>query len=368
MIPAKHAHLRVSARTDQGKKGKNNEDLFSVTAYRVSALNPTPVTFAIVADGIGGHMAGEVAAEIAVEMVTEAVAQSDASQPTAIMQAAIMQASDVIQARAVAAEQAKKMGTTVVCAWIIGKNLYLASVGNSRIYLLRNRKMIQVNKDHTWVQEAVDAGALTPEQARKHPHANVIRRYLGSRERVDVDLRLRIHPNDSDVTAVKNQGTQLRPGDRLLLCSDGLNDMVEDAEIRKVALGKDLNKAVKRLVRRANEMGGKDNITVVLLEMPETIGVYIPRFDINNPRHRLTAILGGSVAGTILLIALGWFGWQAYFGAGPAPIQTAIPPTVTQTSTPTITPTLASTPSNTAVPNVSPDDHMPTDTLSSLSP
>jgi protein phosphatase len=317
-------------------------------------------------------------------MITEAVAQSDASQPTAIMQAAIMQASDVIRARAVAAEQAKGMGTTAICAWIIGKSLYVASVGNSRIYLLRNRKMIQVNKDHTWVQEAVDAGALTPEQARKHPHANVIRRYLGSRDRVEVDLRLRVHANDSDVIAVKNQGTQLRPGDRLLLCSDGLNDMVEDAEIRKIALGRDMNKAVKKLVQRANEEGGKDNITVVLLEMPEKIGVYIPRFDINNPKHRLAAILGGSLVGTILLIALGWFGWQAYFGAGPSPTQTAIPPTVTLTSTPTATHTQAFTPedtveptnfqmdifaaTNTPDPNVTPDAAAPTETSPSRNP
>lgn len=266
MIPVKQAHLAVAAASHAGMRGKNNEDLFSVTAYQLSPDDPTRSVFAIVADGIGGHRAGEVAASIAVEMISQAVAHSDASQPTAIMQAAILQASQAILAQSESDEDKEGMGTTVACVWVIANRLYVASVGNSRIYLLRDRQLIQVNKDHTWVQEAVDAGALTPLQAREHPHANVIRRYLGSKQPVEVDLRLRLSAHDNDRQALANQGTQLHKGDRLLICSDGLNDMIEDPDIRHILQTYEIKPAVYHLIELANQKGGKDNITAVVLD------------------------------------------------------------------------------------------------------
>ncbi len=327
MIPIKNAHLKVAAGTHEGMRGKNNEDLFGVSAYQLSITNPTPALFAIVADGIGGHSAGEVASEIAVEMISQAVAESDSSHPTTIMQAAIIQTSQAIATQAQANNQEKGMGTTCVCAWIVANQLYIAAVGNSRIYLLRNGKLSQINIDHTWVQEAVDAGALTPAQARRHPHANVIRRYLGSRQQVEVDLRLILHANDSDAQALKNQGATLYPGDRLLLCSDGLNDMIEDKLIHEHLAGDDLNQAVINLINSANEAGGKDNTTVVILEMPGGAKKKFSLSQLFENKIKSGAVLlgiGGILLGMTIIAALSYLGWNAFFNK----------PTVTPTSTP----------------------------------
>jgi len=271
MIPIEQAHLEIGADTHTGMKGKNNEDQFSVSAFHLSVLDNTPAVFAVIADGIGGHRAGEVASAIAVEMISQSVAESDASQPVAIMQAGMIQASQTIHAQASSDGKKEGMGPTCVTAWVIGNKLYSASVGNSRLYLLRNGKLIHLNIDHTWVQEAVDAGALTVEQARIHPHANVIRRYLGSQQEVEVDTRLRTER--SGRFTGDHQGQELRPGDRLLLCSDGLNDMIEDDKILELAREADLERAVEGLISAANEAGGKDNITVVLLEYVKKKGL-----------------------------------------------------------------------------------------------
>ncbi len=349
MIPEKRAHLRVAAGSDAGRRGKNNEDQFTVLAFRLAPNSPTSALFALVADGIGGHQAGEVAAKIAVEMLSEAVARSDASQPGPIMQAAILQASAAIAAQAAEDESKKGMGTTVVCAWVIGDKLYTASVGNSRLYLLRGGLLRQLNWDHTWVQEAVDAGALTPELARKHPHANVIRRYLGSRQPVEVDFRLRGgEPGESEKQQVKNQGFPLQPGDRLLLCSDGLNDMLEDEQIQRLADQPDLNKAKSELIAAANAAGGKDNITVILLEMP---GGSRQRNRERTQRQRLGCGVA-ALFGLLAALAFYFYGLP-YFRPDrtptPAPTLTAtLPPAATVTTPPTLAPSQSPTASPTA--------------------
>lgn len=267
MIPAAQAHLLVAAASDPGMKGKNNEDQFAVTAYQIGSSNTTPAVFAIIADGIGGHRSGEIASEIAVEMICDAVSASDASQPVEIMQAAILQASQAILAQGLQASEQFGMGTTCVCAWIIGDQIFATHVGNSRLYLLRNEQLIQLNLDHTYVQEAIDAGALTTEQARSHPHANIIRRYLGSTVDPEVDTRIRTDRNPQ--FSPDNQGFRLRAGDRLLLCSDGLNDMIADEVIAEELAQPDIQQAVSNLIVAANANGGKDNITVIVLEMPK---------------------------------------------------------------------------------------------------
>jgi serine/threonine protein phosphatase PrpC len=267
MIPVEKAHMLVAAGTDPGMKGKNNEDQFSVTAYQTSSTDPTHSVFAIIADGIGGHRSGEIASDIAVEMICDAIASSNASQPVEIMEAAILQASQSILAQGHRSIEHQGMGTTCVCAWIIDNQLYASHVGNSRLYLLRNEQLIQLNIDHTYVQEAIDAGALTAEQARSHPHSNIIRRYLGSEADPEVDTRIRTDRNL--LFSEENQGFRLRPGDRLLLCSDGLNDMVTDEVIAEELKKPELDQAVSSLITAANLKGGKDNITVIVLEMPK---------------------------------------------------------------------------------------------------
>lgn len=358
MIPAANSHLHVAAKTHEGMRGKNNEDLFSISAYQLGPSDPTPVLFAILADGIGGHRAGEVASQIAVEMISEAVAQSDGSQPTAIMQAAIIQASQAILAQAVNDQAKEGMGTTVACVWIINDRLYVASVGNSRIYILRSGQLIQINVDHTWVQEAIKAGALTPEQARGHPQANVIRRYLGSQQPADVDLRLRLSSRDNDTQALANQGARLLPGDRLLLCSDGLNDMVEDSTIKQLLLDHELDQAARRLINTANQNGGKDNITVILLEMPQQPGLQLPLPNFEHPVQLGIFIGIAALIGFVLLVIFAWLGLRALSIKDPTPTATTgititALPTLTKTSLPSLTPT-ASQPPATATQTTSP--------------
>lgn len=275
MIRLPHAHLHIVARTHAGMTGKQNEDRFSVTAYRLSARKPVPVLFAVVADGIGGHRAGEVAAEIAVNTISHVVASSDGSQPLETLQQAIQIASQEI-ARQAHSEERLGMGTTCACALILADRLYTASVGDSRIYLLRHHTLQQLTTDHTWVQEAIEKGVLDATSARQHPNYHVIRRYLGSAHPPQVDTRLRLKHDESDTQARLNQGARLLPTDILLLCTDGLTDEVEEGEIARLldsVVGKEdtparLETVADHLIELACQRGGRDNITLILLAMP----------------------------------------------------------------------------------------------------
>ena len=263
MIRIEQAHLPVIASTHPGMSGKNNEDRFAVTAFQVSESDPTPVLLAVLCDGIGGHRAGEIAAEIAVNVITQRVADSDGSSPVDILFNAIQEASEVIYKSA----QVDEMGATVACAWVHGNQLYTATVGDSRIYLVRGGSIRQLSVDHTWVQEALEMGVLHPNQVNGHPNAHVIRRYLGSPEPPEVDLRMRLARNEADSQAVANQGVQLRPGDRLLLCSDGLTDLVSDSEILAILQRTPLSHAPEALTALANQRGGHDNITIITVQV-----------------------------------------------------------------------------------------------------
>ena len=311
MIPADKAHLKIAAATDPGRKGKKNEDQFSVSAHLIDQSEQTPSVFAIIADGIGGHRAGEVASAIAVEMISNAVAASDGREPLAIMEAAILKASQAIQVQGSNTESQFGMGTTTVCAWVIGDQLFATHVGNSRLYLLRKRRLVQLNVDHTWVREAVDAGALTAAQARTHPHANIIRRYLGSEVNPQVDMRLRTDRSSNH--SISNQGFRLQTGDRLLLCSDGLNDMVVDHRIASILGVSDIHQAALDLIDAANEAGGKDNITVVILEVPAKKGMDGFWQHLKNLNPQLAVAYAGLVLmGLAILTALGMFFYQLF--------------------------------------------------------
>jgi len=266
------AHVYVAANTHPGMRGKNNEDRYAVSSHRFGPQREIPSVLAVVCDGIGGHRAGEVAAEIAVEMISKTVAASSASQPLDTLAEAIHLASEAVRVQSEANPERKGMGATCVCAWIIGDRLYTASVGDSRLYLLRGEQIQQVTTDHTWIQEAIEFGALTPEQARGHPNAHVIRRYLGSQLPPESDFRQRLKPNETDEQALANQGSRLQPGDILLLVSDGLTDLVEPHEIQNALKSYDREKALQSLIDLANERGGHDNITTVLLEAPGNFG------------------------------------------------------------------------------------------------
>lgn len=269
MIRSTLAHLHVSALSHPGMSGKNNEDRYAVSSFQLSREDARPSVFAVVADGIGGHRAGEVAAELGVNYITMGVGESNAKKPVKILETAIQEASQAIAAHSAGKNEEEGMGSTCACAWVIENRLYTAYVGNSRIYLLRGRQIQRLTVDHTWVQEAYEKGIITAEQMRDHPNVHVIRRYLGGIKLPEVDFRLRIDDEESREESESNQGFHLEPGDTILLCTDGLTDLVWDDEILKTIRSKrDLKQAAELLVNLANQRGGHDNITVVLLAMP----------------------------------------------------------------------------------------------------
>jgi protein phosphatase len=233
------------------------------------------------------------------------VARSDARRPVEILDNAIQVTSDTIASKGKDDTQRLGMGTTCACAWVIGNRLFTASVGDSRIYLLRNASLMQLTVDHTWVQEAVDRGILDPKDARNHPNVHVIRRYLGSSKTPQADIRLRLATTETDTQSRSNQGLRLLPADLLLLCTDGLTDVVENAEIIQAVRGLDLQSAAQALVDLACARNGSDNITVVMLLVPwGQIGTKKDsQINTQGRKYWQWALLG--LAGLILLALVG---------------------------------------------------------------
>lgn len=365
MIRTERAHLNVVAQTHAGMTGKTNEDRYAIISFQLGEDDPTPVLFAVVADGIGGHKAGEVAAELAVDHISQAVAESDAHRPTKILEGAIHEASDAIADHASSSDEKKGMGATCACVWVIGDKLYTATVGDSRIYLLREGRIQQLSTDHTWVQEAVEKNIITPEMARDHPNVHVIRRYLGSPEHPEVDFRLRMFPSEADVVAEGNQGMLVQPGDTFLICSDGLTDLVWNDEIGEIIRAKSsLKAAAQDLINTANQRGGHDNTTIVLISAPHDLKMRVPE-----KKNRLPWIIAGSIATLLFLVFASVLTvnlLRTTVFATPTPTFTATPvPTVTQTETQVPTATSTVLPTSTPPPVESTYTPWPTNTVDS---
>lgn len=341
MIRTQRAHLNVEAQTHPGMTGKNNEDRYAVGSFVTDAEDRLPVLFSVLADGIGGHRAGEVAAELAVNHIMQVVAKSDARHIRKTIEEAVTESSDAIAAHSASNENLKGMGATCVIAWIIGDKLYTGYVGDSRIYLMRSGRIQQLTVDHSWVQEAIEKGILTPEQAREHPNVHVIRRYLGSPEPPDPDFRLKFFDGEGDHQAEVNQGVQLLPDDILLLCSDGLTDLVWNDEILEtVRTRSSLREAAKALIDLANSRGGHDNTTIVLISVPSDFKLVVKKN--SSGRAWLPWLIGG-VAGLLFILIAGSilaFGLLRQFRTTPTPTLT---PTATLTATPSPTSTLPPT-------------------------
>jgi protein phosphatase len=267
MNPTQDSHLAVAALSHPGEAREINEDRYSVSHYLLEP-DGRPATLAIVADGIGGHQAGEVAAQFAIDTIRNSLADSSAEDPLGLLSRAIIAAGRLVMETAARDEALRGMGSTVAIAWVIDHRLYTASVGDSRIYLARQGKLRQISIDHTWVQEAVVHGILTPEEARNHPNAHVLHRHLGGEKDPQPDFRLRLSDSESDPQSESNQGLVLAPGDQLLLCSDGLTDLVEPTEIQSALARYNPAEAVASLVNLARERGGHDNITVIAVAVP----------------------------------------------------------------------------------------------------
>lgn len=305
MKPSETAHLRTFAATHPGMTGKLNEDRFSVDTFQLDKPTSQPAVLAVICDGIGGHRAGEVAAQIGVDVIRQTVAASDASQPVAILADAISRANQAVYAASLADSGRAGMGATCACAWIIGNRLYTVNLGDSRIYLCRDNHLLQLTTDHTWLQEAMDAGLIDEGQGSDHPNAHVIRRYLGSQNGPNPDFRLWLFEGEDDAGAQNNQGAVLQPGDILLLCTDGVTDLVSDAEIKTLLREEPLSAVAQQLIDLANSRGGHDNSTVVLMQMPLS-----PKPAVTGQRRLLSgcliALVVISLVVTGVLLGLRW--------------------------------------------------------------
>lgn len=244
--------------TDKGQVREGNED----------ALLVRDSVFAV-ADGMGGHLAGEVASATALQPIAELDGRvfSDAAEAVTALREAVVSANATVSKLATDNASYRGMGTTLTAALIEGRRMHIAHVGDSRAYLLRDGQFSQLTDDHTLVQHLVDEGQISREEAATHPQRSIITRAIGVSTDVDVD----------------SLTLDLRPGDQLLLCSDGLTGVIDDDIIEgELTPGTDAEATVNRLVDLANEGGGPDNITVVLLryedpdaeaEGPRTISI-----------------------------------------------------------------------------------------------
>jgi len=321
MIRTDTAHLETVKASHAGMTGKQNEDRCSVTHFWADAKKCKSSTLAVLCDGIGGHRAGEVAAEIGTRVITESVAEGDPGQPLKTLDAAVNQANQAIYAAASTDRGRLGMGTTCACAWIINGRLFTVNLGDSRIYLLRDGHIIQLSTDHTWIQEALDAGFLKNSSHGEHPNAHVIRRYLGSEKPPEPDFRLWFFEEEGDDDALANQGLQLQAEDILLLCSDGLTDLVADEEIQEVVQSLPLDQAPDRLISLANTRGGHDNTTIILLRAPKVVR----RFSALGGKKRF--VLGCIIALAILsaLVVAAFFGLRWWLGTGDQASPPAVP-------------------------------------------
>ena len=262
--------IQVASGTHEGMTGKNNEDAYQFTAWRAGDRR---FYLGLVADGVGGQTAGELASRMVVESI---VAYFDKLPEMGLagrnilkhLLTAINESNTAVYSRSQEDKNVQGMAATVVVAAIFNGRLYTSHVGDSRIYFWRDEQLHQITQDHSWVQEAVEAGLITAEQARTHPNRNVIRRSLGTTSETEVD-QTPLSPGEF----LLKQGTPLQKGDTLLLCSDGLSDMIDDEAIAATLRqhGEDLDTAVDDLINQANNAGGRDNITVLLLRMLEGV-------------------------------------------------------------------------------------------------
>ena len=317
MIRTKKTHLPVAAITNEGKRGKNNEDRYAISSFKLDSIHGSlPVLLAVVSDGVGGHRAGEVASEMTVNIFTDVVQKSDGRDPQAALSLAVKTASNQIFSLGQTTGDFEGMGATVASILIIGHRLYSATVGDSRIYLMHNGAAQQLSVDHTWVQEALNAGLITPAEADSHPNQHVIRRYLGYSKPPEADVRMRLSANETDLQSVNNQGLLLFKGDSILLCSDGLSDLVTAEEMYAFLNAHPLESALNALVALANSRGGHDNITISVVQVPENELFFEPFL---TPRNITLALIGLSGVITLFLILIaGRLLWELLASKNPA--------------------------------------------------
>lgn len=241
--------MKTFSKTDVGRRREVNQDYVFVSENQIGGIP----NLLVVADGMGGHNAGDFASRFTVETLKEELAkitetQSENLEPETVISRAIQTANRRLLEISKYDARMSGMGTTLVVGTVIEDTLYFANIGDSRLYLLNN-EIKQLSRDHSLVQEMVRLGGINAEEAKYHPDKNIITRAVGVKENIEIDFF----------------EYRLNKDDMILMCTDGLSNMVEDDELFHIVKGsRDLVEAVECLVERANENGGTDNIGVVL--------------------------------------------------------------------------------------------------------
>jgi serine/threonine protein phosphatase PrpC len=241
--------LRIVGKTDIGMVRDTNQDAFKIVALGTGA------GLALVCDGMGGARGGDTASSIAKTVITDTIREKyqeimGADAAKTLIREAILEANHAIHQTAKEKPEFSGMGTTVVAALLHQNHAYVAHVGDSRLYMFHEGELSQLTRDHSFVQEMVDRGELSESEARVHPGKNIITRAVGVHWDVEIDVHT----------------VELNPGDRLLLCTDGLSNLCTDEEIARVLQDLTIEEAAETLIRMANQGGGHDNITVVIVE------------------------------------------------------------------------------------------------------
>lgn len=243
--------MEIRFQSDVGRRRNMNQDYTNVFENQVG------IPLAILADGMGGHLAGDVASQMVVTSLGESwnnTSFSTVEETTEWMQENIRKANKEVYETGQERMEYTGMGTTVVMATLLNDQVVIANVGDSRAYVLRSKELLQITEDHSWVNELVKSGEISKEAAETHPQKNVLVRTVGMPGEVEADIFLH----------------SWEPGDYIILCSDGLTNMVSEAGIAEIVSdGGSLEDKVAELINQANDAGGADNITVLIIQCEE---------------------------------------------------------------------------------------------------
>ncbi len=283
--------VAIGAATDIGGRASNEDSIHAAELAESPPAPggaPAPTFLLAVADGMGGHADGEVASRLAIETLAAAIGNEPGPDAGVLFKQAFRRANEAIYDEGAATGGDRPMGTTLVAALLRGKYATVASVGDSRAYLLRAKGLTQITRDHTFVAEEVERGALTAEQARRSPQRNVLTQALGFRQKLDSKL-----PAVYELT--------LLPDDRLLLCSDGFSDVLDNADLIAALLGRNAPAAAQLLVDLARERGATDNVSAVVAEAVPTRVSTVPVAAVR-PRARLSTPVIILIAAIVIIV------------------------------------------------------------------
>ena len=247
--------LEIGHRTDVGRRREHNEDYLSIHVPDLEEQIDSRGTLLMVADGMGGHAAGEIASRTAIAAVLDSYYGDLSGGVEEALSRALHTANRAVIDEAGRSYERAGMGTTLAAAAVHNGDLVVANVGDSRVYLIRDGGIVQLSRDHSWIAEALAAGRINPEDARRHPWRNVVTRSLGGGLELEVD----VYPP-----------RRLHLGDIILVCSDGLWGMVPSERILQIVESRSAQAAADGLVSAANEAGGHDNITAIVCRIAAT--------------------------------------------------------------------------------------------------